>query len=173
MSQSQYFTELAVLPSCYLMPLMLFWWSMYIVSHFKWSVLVPCFTTTTLFLLSYTVFECFVQKCESFSVYRLSQVRQPDVIQNTCFNGHLSTHACVTSTFQLCRRSVVRSVSVKGRKPGQTSPSLSLRCCSRSCRSTRPCRGTCGRWDSAWAPSGEAPGTLPGWTNPQTLCSGH
>lgn len=48
------------------MPLMLFWWSMYIVSHFKWSVLVPCFTTTTLFLLSYAVFECFVQKCESF-----------------------------------------------------------------------------------------------------------
>lgn len=51
--------------------------------------------------------------------------------------------------------------------------SLSLHCCSRSCRSIRPCRGTCGCWDLAWAPSGEAPGTLPDWTDPQTLCSGH
>lgn len=55
----------------------------------------------------------------------------------------------------------------------ETRPSLSLHCCSRSCRSTRPCRGTCERLDLAWAPSGGAPGTLPGWTDPQTLYSGH
>lgn len=135
--------------------------------------------------------------------YIIMRLNTQEFLQKTCFNlvfffncwvlqdfstklvsSHLLKGAhsakCLSSAIfrweNYLLKKKLKSVTVKERKPPQMTEMLSSRsrhCCSRSCHNIQQCWGMYGRAGSVWAPSGEAPGMWPGWTDPQTLCSGH
>lgn len=167
----------------------------YIVNHVKWSIPAPYFTPTyfstgkTPTKLSCKMSKkCHLSISEEFPstwchAYLSSQdwnIVRPLNEMRVSLHILMVTYSPTHQSLKLfiCAKDLLLWGQLQWRKGSQdwdweTPPSLSLHCCSRSCRSIRPCRGTCERLDLAWAPSGGAPGTLPDWTDPQTLCSGH